>query len=66
MPIWRLVLDAAKYQALKDKLSAQPEPQVVPIAEFFEGNDDHGSIGCNPGEGSWPFSDIFLVVRNFR
>jgi hypothetical protein len=40
-------MDRAKCQALKDKLSAQPEPQIISIAEFFEGNDDLGSIGCN-------------------
>src|SRR5437868_6500025 len=40
-------MDQAKCQALKDKLSTQPEPQIVLIAEFFDGNDDLGSIGCN-------------------
>src|SRR5437762_12173923 len=53
-------MDEAKCQALKDKLSAQPEPQIVPIAEFFDGNDDLGSIGCNldqhPGVGT--FRDV--------
>ena len=24
-----------------------PEPQIVSIARFFDGNDDLGSIGCN-------------------
>jgi hypothetical protein len=40
-------MDAAKCRALKAELSDQPEPQVVPIAHFFDGNDDLGSIGCN-------------------
>jgi hypothetical protein len=40
-------MDQAKCQALKEKLSAQPEPQIVSIEEFFDGNDDLGSIGCN-------------------
>lgn len=40
-------MDEAKCEALKRALSAQPEPQVVPVARFFDGNDDVGSIGCN-------------------
>lgn len=50
-------MDSRKCQALKDKLAAQPEPQVVPIGDFFDGNDDLGSIGCNlnqhPGIGAF-------------
>src|SRR5579872_2369820 len=40
-------MDRAKCQALKDRLAAQPQPAIVPVAEFFDGNDDVGSIGCN-------------------
>jgi hypothetical protein len=40
-------MDDAKCRALKAQLAAQPEPQVVPIELFFDGNDDLGSIGCN-------------------
>jgi hypothetical protein len=40
-------MDDAKCEALKADFSDQPEPQVVPIAHFFDGNDDLGSIGCN-------------------
>jgi hypothetical protein len=40
-------MDDAKCRALKAELAAQPEPQVVPIERFFDGNDDLGSIGCN-------------------
>jgi hypothetical protein len=40
-------MDEAKCRALKAELAAQPEPQVVPIERFFDGNDDLGSIGCN-------------------
>src|SRR3954452_23976533 len=40
-------MDGAKCQALKADLAAQPEPQVVSITRFFDGNDDLGSIGCN-------------------
>ena len=40
-------MDDAKCRAIKGDLAAQPEPQVVPIGRFFDGNDDLGSIGCN-------------------
>jgi hypothetical protein len=40
-------MDDAKCRALKAELAAQPEPQVVAIDRFFDGNDDLGSIGCN-------------------
>jgi len=40
-------MDDAKCRALKAELATQPEPQVVPIDRFFDGNDDPGSIGCN-------------------
>ena len=40
-------MDDAKCNALKAELAAQPEPQLVPIERFFDGNDDAGSIGCN-------------------
>lgn len=40
-------MDLQKCQALKDRLGPEEYGQVVPIAEFFDGNDDLGSIGCN-------------------
>src|SRR5262245_8090824 len=40
-------MDDAKCRTLKAELAALTEPQVVPIARFFDGNDDLGSIGCN-------------------
>ncbi len=40
-------MDEAKCAVLKRELSAMEEPQVVPIARFFDGNDDPASIGCN-------------------
>jgi hypothetical protein len=40
-------MDDTKCTALKAELAAQPEPQVVSIERFFDGNDDLGSIGCN-------------------
>lgn len=40
-------MDDAKCEALKVQLAGLPEPQIVAIAQFFDGNDDLGSIGCN-------------------
>jgi hypothetical protein len=31
----------------KTELAAQPDPQIVAIHRFFDGNDDVGSIACN-------------------
>ena len=36
-----------KRTALIKELSASPVPDLIPIARFFDGNDDLGSIGCN-------------------
>ena len=40
-------MDDSKRDALIERLSRQAEPQLVPIRDFFDGNDDMGSIGCN-------------------
>jgi len=40
-------MDDAKRKQLIEELSQMPEPQVIPIERFFDGNDDLGSIGCN-------------------
>jgi hypothetical protein len=40
-------MDTSKRNRLVEELSDQPEPQVVSISQFFDGNDDLGSIGCN-------------------
>ena len=40
-------MDTKKRNLLIEKLSDQAEPQLVPVLEFFDGNDDVGSIGCN-------------------
>jgi hypothetical protein len=40
-------VDIAKCESLKEEFRNQPEPQLVSITRFFEGNDDLGSIGCN-------------------
>lgn len=40
-------MDQTKRNRLVAELSTRPEPQIVPIDVFFDGNDDLGSIGCN-------------------
>ena len=40
-------MDMTKCQALKADLEQQAWPQRVPIARYFDGNDELGSIGCN-------------------
>jgi hypothetical protein len=59
-------MDMTKRNRLVARLAAEPEPQIVPIEEFFDGNDDLGSIGCNllrhPGVAV--FQDILVgLVR---
>src|SRR5438477_8513723 len=53
-------MDHAKCTFLKADLAGRPEPQVVPVAHFFDGNDDLGSIGCNldPHPGLDRFRDV--------
>ena len=55
-------MDDTKCRALKAELAAQPDPQIVPIARFFDGNDDLGSIGCNldPHPGIDRFRSILV------
>jgi hypothetical protein len=40
-------MDISKRNNLINALSTQPEPRIIEIEEFFEGNDDIASIGCN-------------------
>ena len=40
-------MDTNKCQALKDRLGSEQFGQSVAVAEFFDGNDDLGSMGCN-------------------
>src|SRR5437660_7362983 len=40
-------MDLSKCKALKTRLGPDLYGQLVPIEEFFDGNDDKGSIGCN-------------------
>ena len=42
------------------RLATQPEPQLVRIEEFLDGNADLGSIGCNLPEH--PGMDAFRAV----
>jgi hypothetical protein len=53
-------MDHNKCKALKIRLGPEQFGQLVPIAEFFEGNDDLGSIGCNldPHPGVAAFRDV--------
>jgi hypothetical protein len=53
-------MDDSKCKALKADLAAQPEPQIVSIERFFDGNDDLGSIGCNLMEH--PGMDVFRSI----
>ena len=50
------------------RLRDQPEPQVVRIEEFLDGNEDIGSIGCNlidhPGINA--FRDVFVRLAARR
>ena len=45
------MVDSTKRDELIQRIQAQPEHEegraLVTIAEFFDGNDDLGSIGCN-------------------
>ncbi len=56
----RRYMDTAKCNALKHELGAQPEPQLLAIDRFFDGNVDLGSIGCNLAEH--PGMDAFREV----
>jgi hypothetical protein len=51
---------------LVTRLAAEPEPQIVPIAEFLADNDDLGSIGCNlldhPGLDA--FREVFAALAS--
>jgi hypothetical protein len=53
-------MDLSKCKALKARLGPDQYGQLVPIAEFFDGNDDLGSIGCNldPHPGVDAFRDV--------
>lgn len=54
----------AKRNALVQKLSAEPGLPILPIEEFFDGNHDLRSIGCNlnPHPGIGAFRSVFARV----
>ena len=53
-------MDLSKCKALKIRLGPDQFGQLIPIAEFFDGNDDLGSIGCNldPHPGLAAFREV--------
>lgn len=53
-------MDSAKRASLIERLSRQPEPQLVAVDVFFDGNDDVGSIGCNLA--THPGIDVFRAT----
>lgn len=57
-------MNIEKRNALVEELSKEPEPILVPIARFFDGNDDLGSIGCNLTEhpGIEAFQETFAAL----
>ena len=56
--------DETKRDRLIARLSNEPEPQIVEIEAFFDGNDDLGSIGCNllPHPGIEAFRNALLRI----
>jgi hypothetical protein len=61
-------MDDVKCRALKAELSAQSELLIVPVARFFDGNDDLGSIGCNldPHPGVEKFRNVLTGLLGRR
>jgi hypothetical protein len=59
-----LSMDLTKCRALKTRLGPDSYGQAVPIVEFFDGNDDLGSIGCNlaPPPGVDAFREVLTGV----
>jgi hypothetical protein len=57
-------VDTSKRTRLIEQLAPKPEPQIVSIEAFFDGNDDLGSIGCNLMEhpGMDVFRDTFARI----
>ncbi len=53
-------MDLTKCNALKGDIWQQPEPWIVPVERFFDGNDDASSIGWNviPYPGIDAFRDL--------
>ena len=59
-------MDSAKKNRLVTFLSRQSDPPLVPIGQFFDGNDDIGSIGCNLSDhpGITVFREILNLVAD--
>jgi hypothetical protein len=59
-------MDASLKAALIERHASEGEYPMIPIAEFFHGNDDLGSIGCNLLEhpGIEKFRDILLKLSD--
>jgi len=59
-------MDEAKRIALIHKLSQLPEDALISLDEFFDGNDDMGSIGCNLMEhpGLDVFRDTLRIIAS--
>lgn len=60
-------MDRTKRGYIVERLRGQPEPHLVWIERFLDGNDDLGSIGCNLVEhpGMELFREVFgrLLTR---
>jgi hypothetical protein len=53
------------------KIAAQNPPGelrgiVVSLEDFFVGNDDRGSIGCNLGPEQPPIAEFYRILREIR
>ncbi len=63
-----MTMDTVKCNALKRALADEPQPQIVPMERFLDGNDDLGSIGCNlmehPGIGAFRLAFAELQRRS--
>ena len=57
-------MNIEKRNALVEELSQASDPILVPIARFFDGNNDLGSIGCNLADhpGIEAFQKIFSAL----
>jgi hypothetical protein len=56
------LIERIKQQGLPGQYSTQP---VVPLEDFFLGNDDYGSIGCNLPEHPGP-QTFFSLLKALR
>jgi len=61
-------MDKVKKKCLIESVSWQAEPQFVSVNDFFSGNDDNSSIGCNLLEhpGIKIFNEIFTDLEKHK